>query len=74
MRRFLVTASLDDRMDVWAATAAFSNWLEGRGPEDRETWLVTCPGEYSAAFLAAAQARPAATVEEIEGPAIASGT
>ena len=67
VRRFLVTASLDDRMDVWAATAAFSNWLEGRGPEDRETWLVTCPGEYSAAFLAAAQARPAATVEEIEG-------
>ncbi|MGH3222255.1 MAG: hypothetical protein ACRDPY_26775 [Streptosporangiaceae bacterium] len=67
VRRFLVTASLGDRMDVWAATAAYANWIDGRGPEERQTWLVTCLGEHGDHFLAAAKGRPDVTVEEIQG-------
>lgn len=67
VRRFLVTASPGSRMDAWAATAPISNWLEGRGPEERETWLVMCPGEHADYFLTAARQRADVTVEEIEG-------
>jgi len=63
---FLVTADLGTRMDLWAATAMVTNWLEGRGPAERETWMVMCPGEHGEAFLAAAR-QLGATVEEIEG-------
>lgn len=66
MHRFLVTAPLGLRMDTWAATAMFTNWIEGRGPMDRETWLVMCPGEFSDAFLTAAR-QTGVTVEEVEG-------
>ncbi len=67
VRRFLVTASPGSRMDVWAATAPVSNWLDGRGPEERATWLVMCPGEHAEYFLAAARQRADVTVEELEG-------
>lgn len=66
VRRFLVTAPICERMDMWAATAAFANWIEGRGPEDRETWLVTCFDVHARIFLAAAR-EVGATVEQIEG-------
>ena len=66
MHRFLVTAPMGLRIDMWAAMAAVTNWLEGRGPEERETWLVMCPGEYAEAFLTAARTI-GVTVEEIEG-------
>ena len=67
VRRFLVTSSLGSRMGVWAATATYVNWIEGRGPEERETWLVTCFGEHADHFLAAARLRPDVTIEEIQG-------
>lgn len=64
---YLVTASVHLKMDLWAATAAFSNWIEGReNGADRETWQVMVYDEDSASFLAAAE-RLAITVEEIEG-------
>jgi hypothetical protein len=66
LRRFLVTAELGTRMDLWATTATFTNWLEGRGPAERETWMVMCPGEYGEAFLEASR-QLGATVEEIDG-------
>ncbi len=65
VRRFLITAPTALRMDAWAATGMFANWLEGRGPEDRETWLVTCFGEHAHSFLDAAR-NIGVTVEEIE--------
>lgn len=67
VRRFLVTAPVGDRMDVWAATSTYANWIEGRGPQERETWLATCPGQYAEHFIAAARCRPDLTVEEIQG-------
>ena len=67
VHRYLVTASTGSRMDLWAATGAYANWIEGRGPQERETWLVTCFAEHSSHFLAAARQRADATVEEIEG-------
>lgn len=66
VHRFLVTAPLGDRMDVWAATGTVANWIEGRGPAERETWLVTCMGEHAGFFLEVARKRDV-TVEEIEG-------
>jgi hypothetical protein len=66
VRRFLVTAPIHLRLAVWADTAAFANWIEGRGPKDRETWLVTCFGQHAASFLEAAR-DIGVTVEEIEG-------
>jgi hypothetical protein len=66
--RFLVTTSTDLKMAFWAATGAFSNWLEGRAQygNDYETWLVTVFKEDEAAFLDAAR-HVGVTVEEIEG-------
>lgn len=66
MHCYLVTAPMGLRMDTWAAAAMFTNWIEGRGPEDRQTWQVMCPGDYSHSFLTAARAI-GVTVEEIEG-------
>jgi hypothetical protein len=66
VHRFLVTAPIGERMDMWAVTGAFANWIEGRGPEDRETWLVTCFDEHASGFLEAAR-NTGVTVEEIEG-------
>lgn len=62
---YLVTAEFGERMDTWALTAAYANWIEGRERDGRETWLVTCFDENSEAFLAAAKAA-GVTVEEIE--------
>ena len=64
--RYLVTAPLDLRMNTWAATAMFTNWLEGRGLEERQTWLVTCFDNRRESFLAAARTI-GVTVEEISG-------
>jgi len=64
--RYLVTAPVHLRLAMWAATAAFANWIEGRGPEDRETWLVTCFGQHADSFLEAAR-DTGVTVEQIEG-------
>jgi hypothetical protein len=67
VHKFLVTAPIGERMDTWAATAMFANWIQGWGPEDRQTWLVTClDGHYANSFLDAAR-NIGVTVEEIEG-------
>jgi hypothetical protein len=66
VHRYLVTASADLKMDTWAATGMFANWLEGRPNGDCETWLVTVFDEDSASFLEAAR-QVGVTVEEIEG-------
>lgn len=66
MTHYLVTASFDQRMDMWAATATFSNWFEGRGPQDRQTWHVACVRECTDAFLGVARTL-GVTVEEIQG-------
>jgi hypothetical protein len=62
VHRYLVTAPEGPRMDMWAATGSFANWLDGRD----ETFLVTCFDEDSEQFLAAARAT-AVTVQEIQG-------
>lgn len=67
LRVFLVTSSPGSRMDVWAVTAVYANWIEGRGPDERETWLVTCLGGSADYFLAAAACRADVTVEELHG-------
>ena len=67
VHRFLVTASVDDRMKAWLNTCAYANWIEGR--ENRhgsETWMVTVLGEHAEHFLEVAR-QVNATVEEIEG-------
>ncbi len=66
MHCFLVTAPIGLRMDLWAAAATFTNWIEGRGPAVRETWLVMCPGEYGEGFLDIARTI-GVTVERVEG-------
>ena len=66
VHRFLVTADLDQKMTMWAATATFANWIEGRENGDRETWMVTCFDDQAEQFLAAARA-VGVTVQEIEG-------
>lgn len=66
VHRYLITAPIAERMDTWAATGMFANWIEGRGPEDRQTWLVTCFDHHAPSFLAAAR-NIGVTVEEIEG-------
>lgn len=63
---YLITSSFDERMDLWSATAMVANWIEGRGPEGRETWQVMVYGEHSEAFLDAAR-KAAVTVEEVHG-------
>lgn len=64
VHRFLITASDGPRIDVWAATADYSNWLEGRDNRDRETWLVMVMGADAQRFLTAAR-MAGATVEEL---------
>lgn len=66
LRRFLVTAPDDLRLDLWAATSMMTNWLEGRdaGP-GRQTWHVMSSGP-SSGFLSAAESI-GVTVEEIHG-------
>ncbi len=66
VHRFLVTAPIHLRLAVWADTAAFANWIEGRGPQDRETWLVTSFSQHADSFLEVAR-DIGVTVEEIEG-------
>ncbi len=66
VHRYLLTAPADLNMDTWAVTAMFTNWIEGRSNDDRETWLVTCFDDRSHSFLAAAE-NIGVTIEEIEG-------
>lgn len=67
VHRFLVTASIEDRMNIWAATAARCNWLgEAKGPVERETWLVTCFDKDAHLMRTAVTAFPDATLQEIE--------
>lgn len=70
VHRFLVTAEDGARFDMWHATGAYANWIDGRENERRgeayETWLVTVFGEHEEHFLTAARAT-GVTVEEIEG-------
>lgn len=63
---YLATAPVDLKMDLWAASAAYANWIEGRENGDRETWQVMVYDEQSTAFLAAAE-QLGVTVEEIVG-------
>jgi sarcosine oxidase delta subunit len=69
VHRYLVTAQAGPKMDMWADTGAFANWITGRdnpSGNETETWLVTVYAENSEAFLTAARdAR--VTVEEIQG-------
>jgi hypothetical protein len=52
-------------MDLWAATAMMSNWLEGRDAGgERQTWLVTTFGNPSGLLTAAETI--GVTVEEID--------
>ncbi len=66
VHRYLVTATVDLKMDTWAVTGMFANWIEGRENGDRETWLVTVFDRDSSSFLDAAR-NIGVTVEEIEG-------
>jgi hypothetical protein len=66
VHRYLVTGDQDAKWAHWQRTAYYANWIEGRENGDRETWLVTCYDDTSAAFLEAAGAA-GATVEEIHG-------
>lgn len=67
VRRYLVTGDEPAKWEAWLPAAMYANWIEGReNGSDRETWLVTCFDENSAAFLATAKAA-GVTVEEIEG-------
>ena len=66
VHRYLLTAPADLKMDTWAATGMFANWIEGRANGDRETWLVTCYDHHSQSFLTAAETI-GVTVQEIEG-------
>jgi len=62
VHRYLVTAPEDQRIDMWRATGAFANWLDGR----EETFLVTCFDDNAQQFLDAARATKV-TVQEIHG-------
>lgn len=67
VHRYLVTGTPKAKMETWAPTAGYANWLEGRALTDgRETWLVTVYDEHSAPFQAAARAA-GATVERVQG-------
>jgi hypothetical protein len=66
VHRYLVTASLGVKFDLWSVTGGYANWLEGRENGDRETWLVTVLGADSARFLRHARLF-GATVEEVHG-------
>lgn len=67
VHRFLVTAPIGQRIDIWAVTGRYANWIEGRGPAERETWLVTCFDQHAARFRRTCAARDKTTLEEIEG-------
>jgi hypothetical protein len=66
VHRFLVTAPDDLKMNTWAATRMFSNWVEGRENGSRETWLVTVYAAHAESFLETAR-NIGVTVEEIKG-------
>lgn len=66
VHRLLITAPVDLKMDLWAATGMFANWLEGRPNGDRETWLVTVYDQDMWSLTTAAETI-GITVEEIEG-------
>ncbi|MGB3443869.1 MAG: hypothetical protein WBA97_34460 [Actinophytocola sp.] len=66
VHRYLITAPADLKMDLWATTGMFANWLEGRENGDRETWLATVFDKQAEGFLIAART-VGVTVEEIEG-------
>lgn len=69
VHRYLVTAEVGPRMDVWVATGMYANWIEGRSNRtDRETWLVTCYDQDSTPFLDVARIF-GVTVEELHGTA-----
>ena len=63
---YLVTAGPDSKMALWAASAGYTNWLEGRENGARETWQVMCFDEDLEAFLGLA-GEAGCTVEEIVG-------
>lgn len=64
--RYLVTADFGLKMDTWAVTCMFTNWIEGRDNGDRETWLVTVFDQDARRFLEACELI-GVTVEEIHG-------
>jgi hypothetical protein len=65
--RYLVTATDEQKWQMWEQTAAVANWIEGRpNPRGGETWLVTVFGEHAEDVLDIARA-VGATVEEIQG-------
>lgn len=65
VHRYLVTATMEQRMDMWA-TGTFANWIETRERNGRETTIVTCFDEHAEHFLAVARAA-GVTVEEVHG-------
>lgn len=68
VHRFLVTADVDPRLQVWAQTAPYANWIEGReNKRGGDTFLVTVFAAQGEDFLSAARDHSGVTVEEIEG-------
>lgn len=68
VHRFLVTADPGERLDVWAATCAYANWIEGReNKRGGDTFLVTVFSAQGEKFLDVARTYSGVTVEEIEG-------
>lgn len=65
---FLVTAPENERINLWANTAVYANWLDGReNAAGTETWHVMVFDEHAADFLGIATDIQGLTVEEIEG-------
>ena len=64
---FLVTVDPGQKFALWAQSAIYANWIEGRENGSRETWQVMVFDEQAAGFLDAARAVDGVTVEEIEG-------
>jgi hypothetical protein len=66
VHRLLITARTELRVDLWAATCEFSNWLEGRENGDRVTWLTIVYDGDLPVFLDAAE-KLGVTVDEVDG-------
>ncbi len=64
---YLVTTPPGEHMDLWAATALVSNWIESRAGANGVTWQVMVIADGAPHFLDAARELGGITVEEIEG-------
>lgn len=64
---YLVTTPPGEHMDLWAATAVASNWIESRTGRNGTTWQVMVIGDCAPQFLDTARKIGEITVEEIQG-------